>query len=127
MASSGAGVDLPTAWGLLGVRLRTRLRDHPPRQRDIERRLCIPHGVLTSFYDGLVAEGYLSRDGELLLLTDRGRTAVVTLGDAWTSWLSEQLVESDSERAVMDARVRAAIGRIARRLMAEDQPDLTPA
>ncbi|MEX5634023.1 MDR family MFS transporter [Parafrankia sp. FMc2] len=127
VASSGAGVDLPTAWGLLGVQLRTRLRDHPPRQRDIERRLRIPHGVLTSFYDGLVAEGYLSRDGELLLLTDRGRTAVVTLGDAWTSWLSEQLVESDSERAVMDARVRAAIGRIARRLMTEDQPDLTPA
>ncbi|OAA23630.1 drug resistance transporter, EmrB/QacA subfamily [Frankia sp. EI5c] len=127
VARSGAGVDMPTAWALLGVHLRARLLNLPTRQEDIERRLRIPRGVLTSFYDGVAAAGYLSRDAGHLCLTDSGRAAVAALGDAWTTWLLDQLAESDSERAVLDPRVRAAIGRIARRLMAEQQQELAPA
>jgi hypothetical protein len=40
----------------------------PTSPADIEDQVRIPHGVLTSFYDGIVADGYLARaDGRLEL------------------------------------------------------------
>lgn len=126
VASSGAGVDLPTAWALLGVHMRSRLLGQATRQSDVEDRLRVPHGVLTSFYDGVVAQDMLRRDGDQLSLTEQGRAAVTTLGEAWASWLLDQLADADSDRAVLDTRIRAAVGRIARRMMLEQQPDLAP-
>jgi predicted DNA-binding transcriptional regulator YafY len=101
-------------------------------QADIEDQVGIPHGVLTSFYDEIAADGYLARaDGHLELTAD-GRSVVTALGDAWTQWLVEQLADwavqtEHTEPAELDEQVRAAVGRIARRVMLEQQRELQPA
>jgi hypothetical protein len=132
LARAGAAVDIPTAWGLLGVHLRAQVLGLTTSQADIEDQVGIPHGVLTSFYDEIAADGYLARaDGHLELTAD-GRSVVTALGDAWTQWLVEQLADwavqtEHTEPAELDEQVRAAVGRIARRVMLEQQRELQPA
>lgn len=123
LARSGAGLDIPTAWGLLGVHLRAQLLDLPTRQEDIEDQVRLPHGVLTSFYDGIVADGYLARVDGRLELSDTGRSAVAAIGDAWTSWLLENL-EWTGDTVALDERVRVAVRGIARRALLEQERDL---
>jgi EmrB/QacA subfamily drug resistance transporter len=123
LARSGTGLDVSTAWGLLGVHLRAQLLDLPTRQADIEDQVRIPHGVLTSFYDQIVTEGYLARVNGHLELRDAGRGAVAAIGDAWTGWLLENL-DWTGDTAALDERVRAAVRSIARRVMLEQQQQL---
>ncbi|MCM3886480.1 MDR family MFS transporter [Frankia sp. R82] len=123
---SGIGVDIPTLWALLGVHLRDRLLAQQTRPADIEDSHRLPHGVLRSFYDEVVAGGHLARDGERLYLTDRGHTVVTTLGNTWTDWLLDQLADNDTDRVQLDPRIRPVLARISRRLMLEQQPDLAP-
>jgi EmrB/QacA subfamily drug resistance transporter len=132
LARAGVGVDIPTAWGLLGVHMRAQVLGLPTSQADIEDQVRIPHGVLTSFYDGIVVDGYLARANGHLELTDDGRAVVTALGDAWTHWLVEQLADwtlqtDQTTPADLDERVRAAVRRIARRVMLEHQQELQPA
>ena len=128
IARSGLPVDVPTAWGLLGVHLRAELLDRPTRQRDVEDQVGIPHGVLSSFFDEIAAEGHLRRAGEHLELTDQGRDLVRALVEAWTSWLVEQLVAEagEADTSGLDERVRSAVRRIARRVMLEQQHQRVP-
>jgi EmrB/QacA subfamily drug resistance transporter len=128
LARSGVAADLPAVWGLLGVHMRARVLDLTTRQEDIEDQLRVPHGVLTSFYDEIVAAGYLVRAGGRLELTDQGRGTVAALNEAWTGWLLEQLSDwvGAADRAALDERVPAAVRRIARRLMLEQQRTLEP-
>ncbi|MFI5957591.1 MFS transporter [Cryptosporangium sp. NPDC051539] len=109
-----AGPDLPTAWGLIVVNVRDKALGGPARQADIEHRLHLPHGVLTSFFDHLADAGYLTRTGDRLELTERGQRAATAIVDGWTAWLSGQLSNWDSDQ------VRTALRRIARRLLIED-------
>jgi hypothetical protein len=132
LARAGVAVDIPTAWGLLGVHMRDQVLGLPTSQADIEDQVRIPHGVLTSFYDGIVTDGYLARADDRLELTADGRAVVSAIGDAWTHWLVEQLadwaVQTDhTAPADLDERVRAAVRRIARRIMLEQQHELQPA
>ncbi|MCK9920384.1 MFS transporter [Frankia sp. AgPm24] len=126
IARSGVTVDLPTLWALLGVHLRDRLLDQPTSPATIEDNHRLPHGVLRSFYDEVIAGGHLARDGERLYLTDRGHTVVTALGDAWTAWLLEQLADDEADRAQLDPRIRPVLARISRRLLLEQQSDLSP-
>jgi hypothetical protein len=127
MAHVRAEVGIPTAWGLINVNVRERARGRPTRQADIEDWLRVPHGVLTSFFDEIVQEGYLTRTAGQLELTEHGSLAVTAVVDAWTAWLSEQLSGSVAgqdaspvEPGEPDDRVRAALRRIARRIVAEE-------
>ncbi|WP_035306603.1 MDR family MFS transporter [Actinokineospora inagensis] len=129
LARSGLPIDVPAAWGIMGVHLRDDLLGIPTRQDDIEDQLGIPHGVLTSFYDDLVAAGHLARTADdRLELTARGLAEAATLLDAWTSWLLDQLTDWSAGRdpATVDDQVRSAVRRIARKLMLEQQTDLQP-
>jgi hypothetical protein len=126
LASSGVGVDGPTAWGLLRVHLRERLLEGPARQEDVEDQIHVPHGVLTSFYDGLVTAGHLVRAGDHLQLTPSGQAVVETLVDAWSSWLLEEVRGAVNDQDDLDARVRSVVRRSARRVLLE-QRELQPA
>lgn len=127
---SGLALDLPTVWALLGIHLRAELLNQRTTQADVEDQLRIPHGVLTSFYADLIAAGHLTRtaDGHLEP-TPRAAADVTVIVDTWTAWLLEQLSDwtTDHDPATLDADVRAAAGRIARRLMREQQEELQPA
>ncbi|QDP94561.1 DHA2 family efflux MFS transporter permease subunit [Microlunatus elymi] len=120
LANAHIDIDPPTAWGLLNVQARRLAEDRRPRQADVEDRLGVPHGVLTSFFDGLVAAGFLIRD-DGLRLTEQGRAVVGALIGAWTAWLLEQLPElmPDAEAAEVQAAFRAVVTRVARRVMTE--------
>jgi EmrB/QacA subfamily drug resistance transporter len=130
LARSRLPLDLATVWGLLGIYLRASLLGLPTSQAHVEDRLRVPHGVLTSYYDELAAAGHLTRtaDGHLEL-TDDAAAAVRVLIDAWTAWLLEQLADwtADRDPGTLDAEVREAVRRIARRLMLEQQRELQPA
>jgi EmrB/QacA subfamily drug resistance transporter len=129
LARSGAAVAPPVTWGLLGVHLREDALGLLTRQEDVEDQLGVPHGVLTSFYDGIVADGYLARTDGRLVLTERGEAAVAAMSEAWTSWLLDQLPGSigDADRPGLDDRVRSAIRRSTRRVMLEQQREAQPA
>ncbi len=138
LARSGTGLDPATAWGLLGIHLRALLFDQVTGQRDIEARLGVPPGVLTSFYDDLAEAGHLRRDGALLTLTRQGETAVEAIDRAWREWLLEEVKEwlpprlvTTSDGATVEQQpdvddqafreqVRASVTRIARRAMREE-------
>ena len=143
LARSGAGVDLATGWGLLGIHLRARILGEVTGQRDIEQQIGIPPGVLTSFYDDLADAGYLRRDGSLLTLTDSGETVVHLIGVAWRDWLLEEVSDwlppeltqaddgstleqrPDISDAEFRAKVRASVNKIARRAMIEQHQETT--
>ncbi|GAA4401050.1 MDR family MFS transporter [Tsukamurella soli] len=123
VARSGSPLDVPTAWGVLGVGLPARILGLTATQSGIERHIGIPEGVLTSFFDEIVADGYLTRDGAALRVTDAGRAQVQRISTAWTEMLTDSVrdwLPADSDRPELHADVRAALGRIARRALEED-------
>ncbi|MEU5691792.1 MDR family MFS transporter [Actinosynnema sp. NPDC020468] len=123
LARSGVGVDLATAWGLGAVFLHGWTTGEPVRQQDVEDRVGLPHGVLTSFFDGLVDAGHLRRDGAVLGFTAEGRAVTDAITAAWRDWLVEQVREwlPGRDRAELAPKVRAVVERIARRAMIEEQ------
>ena len=123
LARAGVGVDLAGVWGLLGVSLPRRLLDTPVRQEDVEDRLGVPHGVLTSFYDGLVGDGHLRRTDAGLQVTDEGGAVVDQILAAWRDWLMEQLHDwlPGEDEADLAPRARAAVERLARRALLEQE------
>ncbi|HEX4223178.1 MAG TPA: MDR family MFS transporter [Pseudonocardiaceae bacterium] len=125
LARSGVGLDIPTVWGLLGIYLRAHMLDLPTRQADVEDQVGIPHGVLTSFYDEIAAAGYLARTDGALRLSARGDAVMAQIVEAWNAWLIEQLHDwlPDQDDPELEQRARAAVGRIARRAMLEQQND----
>ena len=121
LTRAGVDVDRPTLWGLLGVHVRGRVLDAPARQDDIEDRLGVPHGVLTSFFDELVERGLLERFDETLRLTDEGTELIEQIMTGWRDWLLEQLHDwlPDEDETELAVRARAAVTRIARRALLE--------
>jgi EmrB/QacA subfamily drug resistance transporter len=124
LARSGSTLDMPTAWGLLGVHLRSELLETSTTQDDVEDQLRIPHGVLTSFYDEIIEAGYLRRDRHILRLTEAGEAEVALIDQAWLSWLMEQvhdwLPADDDAQA---ATIHQALVRIVRRVIQEQQQE----
>jgi hypothetical protein len=95
------------------------------RQEDIEQQIGVPHGVLTSFYEEIIAAGYLRRTDGVLTLTADGDAVISVIGQAWNTWLVEQLHDwlPEQDDSDLSQRARAAVGRIARRVMLEQQND----
>ncbi|MBN9621163.1 MAG: MFS transporter, partial [Actinobacteria bacterium] len=77
----------------------------------------------TSYFGELVDAGYLRRDGEQLRLTELGTRQAELIALAWRDWLMEQLhdwlpARSEEDQAM---QVKAALGRITRRVMLEEE------
>lgn len=124
LADAHSRLDVPTAWGILGPGLEEKFLGTSVTQREIERRIGIPTGVLTSFFDEIVAAGYLERDGDLLRPTEAGRIEIDAITTAWRDWLVGQVrewLDADPADQQLADDVGEAMLRIARRAISEDQ------
>jgi MFS family permease len=90
LAASGSSLDIPMSWGVMGVYLRDAITG-VGTQSSIERSVGVPPGVLRSFFDEIVEAGYLTRDGDTLRLTPRGRVETDLITTAWRAWLVQEL------------------------------------
>jgi hypothetical protein len=88
-------------------------------QSTIEDWVGVPEGVLTSFYDELVADGLLVRDGDRLDLAPRGEQAGQAIALAWRDYLREQLRDWLPADKVESAETDAAMVRVVTRLIRE--------
>jgi EmrB/QacA subfamily drug resistance transporter len=119
-ARSGSTLDVATAWGLLQVFNHGPLLGGTARQSTIERALGVPPGVLTSYFDDMVADGDLERDSDEVTLTERGTDEVGLITTAWRDWVMDQIrdwLPADPEQL---PRVEAMIRRVASRLVREE-------
>ncbi|TSE00489.1 MFS transporter [Skermania sp. ID1734] len=126
LARSGSALDAAGAWGLMQVHVLGAVYGSAVAQSDIERRIGIPPGVLTSFFDGLAAAGYLRRAGGRLSLTDAGIDQAQAISNAWRDWLLDRLSDwLPAHPASMEdsQRVDAALERIVNRVIREEQDD----
>jgi EmrB/QacA subfamily drug resistance transporter len=121
LARSNSTLDLATAWGLLQIYLHGPMINQPARQSDLEAVIGIPAGVLTSYIDDLAASGYLRRDADMLMLTDRGATEVGTITTAYVDWVLEQLAPWLPDQPEQRNRVATTLNRIAVKLVREQQ------
>ncbi|MFJ2089271.1 MDR family MFS transporter [Streptomyces sp. NPDC087901] len=117
VASSDTRLDMAGAWAVMQVELFTRMVGHAGL-RLIAARHRIPPEVLVPVFDRMIEEGYLTGDGHLFTHTEAGSREAGTINDAWSRWLTEQL--GDQQEQADDARLRAAVDVIAKRLLAED-------
>jgi len=117
VASSDTRLDMAGAWAVMQVELFTRMVGHAGL-RLIAARHRIPPEVLVPVFDRMIEEGYLTGDGHLFTHTAAGSREARTITDAWSHWLTEQL--GDQREQADDARLRAAVDVIAKRLLAED-------
>ncbi|MEV0746437.1 MFS transporter [Streptomyces sp. NBC_01220] len=125
VASSDTRLDMAGAWAVMQVELFTRMVGHAGL-RLIAARHRIPPEVLVPVFDRMIEEGYLTGDGHLFTHTEAGSREARTINDAWSHWLTEQL--GDQQEQADDARLRAAVDVIAKRLLAEDlTQELSPA
>ncbi|MYY07127.1 MDR family MFS transporter [Streptomyces sp. ATexAB-D23] len=117
VAESDTRLDMAGAWAVMQVELFTRMVGHAGL-RLIAARHRIPPEVLVPVFDRMIEEGFLTGDGRLFTHTAAGSREARTITEAWARWLNGQLGE-DGERPD-DARLRAAVDVIAKRLLAED-------
>lgn len=117
VASSDTRLDMAGAWAVMQVELFTRMVGHAGL-RLIATRHRIPPEVLVPVFDRMIEEGYLTGNGHLFTHTAAGSREARTINDAWSRWLNEQL--GDQREQADDARLRAAVDVIAKRLLAED-------
>ncbi|TXS07557.1 DHA2 family efflux MFS transporter permease subunit [Streptomyces sp. col6] len=117
VVDSDTRLDMAGAWAVMQVELFTRMVGHAGL-RLIAARHRIPPEVLVPVFDRMIEEGFLTGDGHLFQHTAAGSREARTINDAWARWLHEQLGD-DGERPD-DARLRAAVDVIAKRLLAED-------
>ncbi|MFT3898986.1 MAG: MDR family MFS transporter [Gordonia sp. (in: high G+C Gram-positive bacteria)] len=124
LASSGTSLDVPTAWGVTRAGLPPLYFGQAVGQSQIEQRIGIPEGVLTSFFNGIVNDGYLKREGDLLVPTAAGEHEVSAIAGAWRDWLVTQVHEwlpDDVDSAKVKDDVTAVITRIGRRALEETE------
>jgi MFS family permease len=125
LAGSGSALDIPISWGVMGVYLREAING-AASQSAIESSIGIPPGVLRSFFDEIVADGYLTREGDALHLTTRGRAEVDLISLAWRAWLVEELREWLPDTGPDTQRVNEALDRIVIRLVRESEIERAP-
>jgi len=92
LRAANTGLTLPQVWGLDQVLVRSWLLGHPRvTQSAIEDWVGVPTGVLTSFFDDLVGDGLLVRNGDVLELGEAGERAGRAMVLAWRQYLRDQL------------------------------------
>ena len=126
----GSALDNATAWGVTGVFLRHSILGVAD-QSSIEASVGVPPGVLQSYFDELVAAGWLRRDGDgALLLTDAGQAEVLKISAGWREWVIRELSgvsvgsTSEAESGPVQAeskQISAALDRVVLRLIREDE------
>ncbi|MFB7557538.1 MDR family MFS transporter [Streptomyces brevispora] len=125
IAESDTRLDIAGAWAVMQVELFTRMVGHAGLGL-IAARHRIPPEVLVPVFDRMIEEGYITGDGRLFAHTEAGNREAATITNAWAAWLNDQL-DHAGERPD-DARLRAAVDVIAKRLLAEDlAQELSPA
>ncbi|MFD0271033.1 MDR family MFS transporter [Streptomyces sp. NPDC127106] len=117
VATSDTRLDIAGAWAVMQVELMTRTVGHASLGLVAARR-AVPPEVLLPVFDRMVDEGYLTREGHFLSLTEAGEREAEVISKAWARWLGDQL-EKDRGRP-SGAELRAAADAIAKRLLAED-------
>ncbi|MEV5850242.1 MDR family MFS transporter [Streptomyces sp. NPDC051985] len=120
---SGTRLDIAEAWAVMQVELHTRLVGHGHLGLIAARRR-LPPEVLLPVFDRTVDEGYLTRTGPYLSLTEAGDQEAEVLGHAWGSWLKDRVQEDLGRPSGAD--LRAAVDTIAKRLLVEDLTDGLP-
>ncbi|MQS15891.1 DHA2 family efflux MFS transporter permease subunit [Streptomyces kaniharaensis] len=117
-------VDLAGAWALIEVAGHTKALGQASLDL-IAARKRMPPEVLEPVFDRLTAEGYLTRDGDLLTPTEAGIRQIRALAHAWSDWLNARL-EADVGRP-RSHQLRMAADAIAWRLLVEDVTNGLPA
>ncbi|MER7584155.1 MFS transporter, partial [Kitasatospora sp. NPDC097691] len=110
-------VDLAGAWALMEVAQHTKAIGRADLEL-IAARKRIPPEVLEPVFDRMATEGYLVRDGDALVNTERGIREVRALAHAWSDWLNARL-DADAGRP-RSPQLRTAADAIAWRLLVED-------
>jgi EmrB/QacA subfamily drug resistance transporter len=126
LARSGTGLDLAQCWGLLRVQVPQSVLGAQVTEASVEDDLGVPHGVLTSYFDELVAQRLVSRaadDPGRLDLTEHGLAEIGLVIAAWKRSIVEELADwlPEDTATVPDERVHAALDRIVRRALTEDE------
>ncbi|MDG4862187.1 MDR family MFS transporter [Streptomyces sp. T-3] len=117
LASSDTRLDMAGAWAVMQVDFFTRMVGHASLGLIAARRQ-LPPEVLVPVFDRMTEEGFLSREGTYFSLTPPGEREAETITKAWAAWLSDHL-EADIGHPA-GPELRAAVDRIAKRLLAED-------
>jgi EmrB/QacA subfamily drug resistance transporter len=124
-----SALDDATAWGVTGVFLRHSIL-RVARQSAIEASVGVPPGVLQSYFDELVADGWVQRpDDDTLLLTDAGQAEVLKIAAGWREWVIRELsagfsvtTESGDEVPAVETRqISDALDRVVLRLIREEE------
>ncbi|WP_039796391.1 MDR family MFS transporter [Nocardia araoensis] len=105
LADADSDLTRGEAWALGQVYLRDRVRGEATLA-GIARAHRVPEEVIEPIYDQVGAEGYLTREGQRLRLTDSGATEMDRIKAAWRRWLDTRLDdwnEADpADRALLD-------------------------
>ncbi|MGW5223365.1 DHA2 family efflux MFS transporter permease subunit [Nocardia niigatensis] len=126
LAAAGSSLGRDEAWALGQVRMYNRLRG-TATIGDIARTHWIPAELIGAVYDKAESEGLLRRDGDALVLTDKGVEEVDRVRGAWKRWLETQLTGWDCADAADRALLDQALDNIATKLLDEaDRPDVLP-
>lgn len=122
LADSGVDLSPAKAWGLGQQLIYGKLLGQKLTQSFVEDRVGVPPGVLTSFFDELVADGLLRRvdGGDGLELAPAGEAATTAIVLAWRDYLRVQLREWLPDEEVQSAETDAAMVRVVTRVIREN-------
>lgn len=120
LSAAGTGLSDAQVWGLGQVLVRGWILEQPTiTQSAVEDWVGVPGGVLTSFFDDLVDDGLLSRDGDVLALAPAGERAGEAIMMAWRDYLRSQLREWLPTDRVESAETDAVMLKVVTRLIRE--------
>ena len=120
--ASGSELDTADGWCVGQVHVRERL-GYDTGLAAIARRVRVPGPVLWPAFAATREAGYLAGNEDRLTVTPRGREELERLVATVRAWLAAELADWGADD---DARLRAAITALARRLVDDDPQPLPP-
>ncbi|MBV9819695.1 MAG: MFS transporter [Solirubrobacterales bacterium] len=126
IAAAGVRLDEAGVWGVMEISLFSRISGSAQLQR-IAARHHLPAAVLEPTFSALAEAGMISRADGQLSLTHAGHGEVDRVRGAMRAWLAEQLSDwSPDEPGPDTTQIGAALDRIARRIIDQDNPTELP-